>query len=105
MAAGSSRVTTGKNACIARAKLSTTNAPPNISRLVPSAISVITGISEASTPSDAMRGTSARARSGQIRSTTSATRIVAVSTSSGAIAWKSTCGFTPGPWSVHVRAR
>ena len=61
---------------------------------MPSAASVITGMSAASTPIDAMRELVNRDRSGQIRSAIRTMRIVAVRTSSGAIAWKSTCGFT-----------
>ena len=61
---------------------------------MPSNASVITGISAASTPIDAIRDDVHRDRSGQIRSATSTTRIAAVRTISGASAWKSTVGFT-----------
>ena len=61
---------------------------------MPSAASVITGINAASTPMDAMRELVNRDLSGQTRSAIRTTRIVAVRTSSGASAWKSTCGFT-----------
>ena len=54
----------------------------------------MTGMSAASTPIDAIRELANRERSGQIRSAIRTTRIVAVRTSSGASAWKSTCGFT-----------
>ena len=58
---------------------------------------MITGISAASTPIDAIRDDTKRERSGQIRSASSTTRIVAVRTISGASAWKSMDGFTRGP--------
>ena len=61
---------------------------------MPSAASVITGMSAARTPIDAIRELVKRDRSGQIRSAIRTMRIVPVRTSSGAIAWKSTCGFT-----------
>ena len=76
---------------------------------MPSAASVITGMSAASTPIDAMRELVKRDRSGQIRSAIRTTRIVPVRTSSGAIAWKSTCGFTysalESPWTSWVTGR
>ena len=61
---------------------------------MPSAASVMTGISVARTPIDAMRELVKRDRSGQIRSARRTTRMVPVRTSSGASVWKSTGGFT-----------
>ena len=66
-------------------------------------------MSAASTPIDAMRELVKRDRSGQMRSTIRTTMIVAVRTSSGASAWKSTCGFTysalDSPWTSWVTGR
>ncbi len=102
-------MTTRKKPWNASAYASTTNAPPNMTRSVPSAASVMTGMSAASTPTDAIRELANRERSGQIRSAIRTTRIVAVRTSSGAIAWKSTCGFTysalDNPWTRWVTGR
>ena len=67
--------------------MSTTYAPPNIDRFVPSAASVRIGMNATRSPTPAICGTAWRAASFQMRSTTSAIRVTAVRTITGASAW------------------